>query len=345
MYCISLLNSVSELYKEKVLSFEKSWLSGQDFFEINTSGSTGKPKSIALSREQMIASATITGKTFGLAGGDVAFCCLNIEMIAGMMMMVRASVLQLRVVVAEPSSNPIKDLPDDILPDFYAFVPLQIQSILTETPNFISKLNKAKAIIIGGAAVGEQLLTQLQQITAPVYATYGMTETVSHIAIRRLNGEASEPYFSVLEGVEIDIDTRDCLKIKADATNHKWIQTNDVVNVIDSKNIVLVGRADNIINSGGVKIQLEKVEQLIDIQAIVSGFLLPRFFVFGLPHERLGTHLVLFVEGANVDFPKNFFSSFPKYHVPKEIFFVEKFRETASGKIDKYQTVQSSSLG
>ena len=328
-------------YEQKVINFCENWLGGQQNFILKTSGSTGEPKPIKLTRNQMIASAKLTGKTFGLEIGDTALVCLNVEYIAGIMMLVRGMELSLKLIIVEPSGNPFNHLEYHKF-DFLAFVPLQLQNVLIEEKN-IEILNKAKAIIVGGAAVNEVLENKIQKLNVPVYSTYGMTETVSHIAIKQLNGERKSHNFQVLEGVKLGIDERNCLNITAEASNNELVQTNDIVEILNEKEFNLVGRFDNIINSGGVKIQLEKVEKLIENEIKILNP--KRYFAYGIPNEKLGQKLILFVEGKepNVDvknaFVDNLKSVLSKYEIPKEIYFVEKFIETPTGKIDKKSVI------
>ena len=324
-------------YEQKVINFCQKWIDGQQEFVLKTSGSTGEPKPINLTRNQMIASAKMTGKTFGLKEGDSALICLNVDYIAGIMMLVRGMELGLKLTIVEPSGNPLQNLENQYF-DFHAFVPLQLQNLL-ENKKIIEFLNKSKAIIVGGAAVNEVLNKEIQKLSVPVYSTYGMTETVSHIAIKRLNGVNKNDNFQVLEGVKIGIDGRNCLNIIAEATNDVLIQTNDIVEIINEKEFQLIGRFDNIINSGGVKIQLEKVEKLIENEIKILNP--KRYFAYGIEDKKLGQKLVLFVEGEAVNsnlkntFLINIQSVLSKYEIPKEIYFVEKFIETATGKIDK----------
>lgn len=212
----------------------------------------------------MQASARLTGQTLGLQPGDAALVCLNVRYVAGVMMLVRGLELGLSLTIQEPSGNPLANL--DPATDrfaFAAFVPLQLQTILEQTPDKMPILNGMKAIVVGGAATSLALERALQVITAPVYATYGMTETVSHIALRRLNGPDASEVFTALDGVTLGTDERGCLHSTAAATNFEQIQTNDVVELIDPAHFRLLGRADRVINSGGVKIQPERVEQII----------------------------------------------------------------------------------
>jgi len=324
-------------YEQKTISFCQKWLVGQMEFIIKTSGSTGEPKLIVLTRNQMIASAKLTGKTFGLKQGDRALVCLNIEYIAGMMMLVRGMELGLKLTIVEPSGNPFQTLTNQAF-DFFAFVPLQMQNLLEKEKNKII-LNAAKAIIIGGAAVNEVLENEIQNLKVPVYSTYGMTETVSHIAIRRINGVNKSNNFQVLEGVKIGLDERNCLNIIAEASNNELIQTNDIVEILNENEFELIGRFDNIINSGGVKIQLEKVEKLIENEIKILNP--KRYFAYGVPDDKLGQKLVLIIEGeeVNSEFKELFFKNIQlilsKYEVPKEIYFVKNFIETQTEKIDK----------
>jgi o-succinylbenzoate---CoA ligase len=263
--------------------------------------------------------------------------CLNVEYIAGMMMLVRGMVLGLKLTIIEPSGNPFQELENTIF-DFYAFVPLQLENILNEEKN-VAILNQAKAIIVGGAAVNEVLEQKIQQLNVPTFSTYGMTETVSHIAIRRLNGENKSEHFKVLESVKIGLDDRNCLNIISESSNNKLVQTNDIVEIVSKKEFRLIGRFDNIINSGGVKIQLEKVEKAIEKE--IQIFNPKRYFAYGIPDEKLGQKLVLVVETDIFDEKlKEVFLSkikliLPKYEIPKEIIFIKSFQETPTGKIDK----------
>ncbi|MES2519223.1 MAG: AMP-binding protein [Bacteroidota bacterium] len=330
------------VYEQKVIDFCQKWLTGQLEFVLKTSGSTGEPKPIFLNRNQMIASAKLTGKTFELKRGDSALVCLNVDYIAGMMMLVRGMVLGLKLIVVEPSSNPLELLEDKDF-DFAAFVPLQLQTILDSQVN-IRIVNGMKAVIVGGAAVNEVLEKKIQELTVPVFSTYGMTETVSHIAVRRMNGVGKSDNFTVLEGVKVGLDERNCLNIIADASNNELIQTNDIVEMLGENTFKLMGRFDNIINSGGVKIQLEKVEKATenDIQMLNP----KRYFAYGIPDEKLGQKLVLVLEKDFLDqneidsFLKNIGSVLSKYEIPKEILFIEKFLETPTGKVDKRGTIE-----
>ncbi|MCX6216050.1 AMP-binding protein [Spirosoma sp.] len=342
-------------YEEEALAFCQSWLQGQQRFTLYTSGSTGTPKPIELTRAQMQASAQLTGQTLGLQTGDRALVCLNIRYVAGIMMLVRGLELGLPLTIIEPSANPLLDFTPAI--DTFAFtalVPLQVQTILEQKPEKTQLLDGMKAILIGGAATSPALEKQLSAIKAPIYATYGMTETVSHIALRRLNGPDASELFTALIGVQLGTDARGCLYITSAATNFDLIQTNDVVELLPdagtgNTQFRLLGRADRIINSGGVKIQPEQVEQLISkqltLESVSNSVLIPRFFVTGLPDKRLGQRVVVVCEQVAIEsqqwekIQKIIREKLGAYAVPKDILPVARFLETPTGKIDQKATI------
>lgn len=333
-------------YEADALDFCRAWLSGKDTFTLHTSGSTGTPKPITLTRAQMRASAHLTGQTLGLQAGDAALVCLNIRYVAGIMMLVRGLELSLPMTILEPGSNPLAGFDPASTPfRFTAFVPLQLQTILETAPETLPILDRMKAILVGGAATSPALEQALQVIEAPMYATYGMTETVSHIALRRLNGPERSDVFTALDGVTIGTDDRNCLHIRSAATNFERIQTNDVVELIDSTRFRLLGRADRVINSGGVKVQPEPVEQVI--QNVLASFgLTTRLFVAGLPDERLGQRVVVFLEKQVIDpdqwaaVQNSIRQQIGPYAVAREAITVNEFVETPTGKIDQVRTIE-----
>ena len=339
-------------------SFLDQWRAGQATFTLHTSGSTGVPKPIELTRTQLEASARLTGQTFGLLPGDRALVCLNTAYIAGVMMLVRGAVLGLDLTIVEPSANPLTPFdPATTRFDFAAFVPLQLQTILATVgtsghPSALPILNGMKAILVGGAATSPALEAGLQLIDAPVYATYGMTETVSHIAIRRLNGPARSDLFTVLPGVTVGTDERGCLHITAAATNNLLVQTNDVVELLAPEQadaqvrFRLLGRADSIINTGGVKVQPEPIEAVIGRQ-LAEWDLSPRLFVAGLPDERLGQRVVLFCENLTLTtgqwqaVQQAVRDAIGPYAVPRAWYTTGTFAETPTGKLDRKAVIQA----
>lgn len=327
-------------FETATFDFIRDWLSGKEEFVIHTSGSTGQPKEIVLSRTQLQYSAARTVEALGLVAGDRALVCLNTEYIAGKMMLVRALERGLWIIAAEPSSNPFNFITSDV--DFTALVPLQLEKILNAKEH--ARLNNMKAVIVGGAPVSDILHQAIQKIKAPVYATYGMTETISHIALQRLNGDRPTAYFSALPGIEIDQDARGCLVIKAPHLPEKII-TNDVVEIFEGGKFRWLGRWDNVINTGGIKVMPEKIEAAIEKIFSQLG-IHQKFFVHGIPDKNLGSKIILAVEGdefsAKNDVIKRLHQTFSKYEIPKEIIFISQFVYTETGKVNRKKTLKIS---
>lgn len=329
-------------YEQHTLEFCRQWQNGQERFVLHTSGSTGEPKPIVLTRDQMTASARMTGKALRLAPGDRALVNLNTRYIAGIMMLVRGMELGLQQTVIEPSAMPLAGFGPEARFEFLSFVPLQLLNIL-EDQTKTELLDSAKAIIVGGAPVSGALEDQLQRIEAPVYQTYGMTETVSHIALRRINGPQKQDFYTLTAGIRLTADHRGCAVIDTGFPGLLPVVTNDIVELITSGTFRWLGRADNVINSGGVKVQAEKIERKVEE---FFGFLniKKRFFVTGLPHPQLGESITLFIEGNPLHnhIQSNLIEllqlSLTKYELPKSFRYVPLFAETPTGKIDTSRT-------
>ncbi len=337
-------------YEKRVLRFCQQWLSGQETFTLNTSGSTGKPKAITITRAQMATSARLTGGALGLQPGDRALVCLSADYIAGIMMLVRGFELGLHLTIIDPTGNPLAQFPTEAVFDFTAFVPLQLQEILTCSPDKAAILNRMRGILVGGAPISIALQAQLQPVTAPIYHTYGMTETVSHIALKRLNGPRASDYFVPFAGVELGLDERGCLTIKSPLTGGKKLYTNDLVELRPDGSFIWLGRIDNIINTGGVKVQVEKVETALEkflYQYHNGAYAGRRFFVGPLKHPRFGQAVVAVIEGRPFDGEKGLLPDtktlihrqlskwLTKYETPQEFYFLDQFSETPTGKIDR----------
>ena len=328
---ISQSAKVQSEFESNTFSFIRSWLNGEQHITLKTSGSTGTPKEITLTRQQLLDSATRTINKLRLTDKYTALVCLDTKYIAGKMMLVRALEASMNIVAIEPSSDPLKDLP--VQPDFGAFVPLQLDEIFKNKTS-LTKLNRFKSIIIGGAAVSPSLLEKIKTLSCDVYATYGMTETVSHIALQKLNGSDAQTSFEVLSGITITTDERDCLVI----TLPEFIEpviTNDVVQVIDGRHFKILGRFDNVINSGGIKLMPESIEKKIE------PLLAQPFFVAGVPDDRLGTRLVLIIEGTPpTDIAIKLKNTLPAYEVPKEILHTGQFIRTETHKINRAKSFE-----
>ena len=305
-----------------VNQFISEWYSPSNEMDLQTSGSTGKPKFISVKKKWMKNSAQLTGKTFGLKEADSALLCMPMKYVAGKMMVVRALELGLDLKVVEPSSSPLKNINDSI--DFAAMVPLQLE-------NSIDQLEKVNTLIVGGGSVNLKLVEKLQSVKTQVFGTYGMTETLTHVAIKPLNGPGKSELFQALDGVHFEIDDKGCLVIHAPMLNPESIVTNDIVELVDKSSFQWLGRFDNVINSGGIKIIPEVVEA-----KLATVILNRRFFIAGVADESLGEKVILVVEKESVNIT---LESLEKYEKPKDIYFIPKFVETKSGKIHRQTTL------
>ena len=320
-------------FEKKVLQFLEDWFSHSETVSVQTSGSTGIPKVFEIEKKRMLNSAKMTCDFLGLKEGDTALLCLPVQYISGKMMLVRAIERKLKVIISVPSSAP--EISENV--EFCAMTPLQVQ-------NSLDKIHFIKNLIIGGAAVSEKLKSQISrelstinhQPSTNIYETYGMSETLSHIALKQIS-PVQEEYFTVLNDVEISVDERNCLKIFAPKLNPEILQTNDIVELMhfdsaqgDKKQFKFLGRFDNVINSGGVKIFAEELENLVKKH-------IDRDLVFlGKTDEILGEKLVLVIEGSEDGNLKSQISNLKfenKFHSPKEIFFLEKFPRAENGKV------------
>ncbi len=311
-----------EDFEKPVGDFLLDWFDGKPHIEMRTSGSTGTPKIIQVNKQSMVNSALATGNFFDLHSGDRALQCLPVKYVAGKMMLIRAIILGLDLDYVAPSSHPMKGLTDKY--DFVAMVPLQAQNSLKELQN-------VKKLIVGGARISASLEKQLIKLPTEVFETYGMTETITHIAAKRVG----EKMFTVLPNVSISNDERDCLVIHApNIISEDTVITNDLVELVNEKQFKFLGRIDNIINSGGVKIIPEQVEQKLAEK--ING----RFFITSKEDMDLGEKVVLVLEGEVFEIDKSIFNSLDKYEHPKEILFISKFKETENGKVLRKESLK-----
>jgi len=347
-----------------VQEFTRAWLRGDEAFTVHTSGSTGAPKPIQLRRRQMIASARATGAALGLTAGMTALVCLPVRYIAGRMMLVRGFELGLNLVIVEPRADPLAALPAEIAIDFAAVAPLQMQTLLeqalvahndscfpddtTQAFRYRRRLDAMHAILVGGGPLTPALEAQIRQLAAPVYHTYGMTETATHVALRRLNGASASPAFIPLPGVVTGVDGRGCLQLRGPMTDDVLLQTNDLVELQADGAFIWIGRWDNVINSGGVKVHVESVEATLAAIAADQpelGLARRRYFVAGLPDDRLGQVVTLVVEGGALQEDQMqqlrwaASQALPRHHAPRQIIFAPRFAETPTGKIDRTATL------
>ena len=311
-------NAIMEYLKEKkdYYNFLKSWFDDKDYVLTNTSGSTGKPKEIKLKKLDLIESSKLTARYFDLKVGDKVINCLPIKYIAGKMMLVRSLVLGLDLYIFPVTSSPISDLKNNY--ELIAFTPIQLENSIP----FIEKINK---VLVGGSPVQKTLKEKILNSKSTVYETYGMTETITHIAAKNLS--MGEKEFTSLPGIEIG--KRDnCLFIKPNHLSVKMVQTNDVVELTNKNKFLLIGRKDFIINSGGVKLNPEAIEKKL------AKYISADFIISSIDNAKFG-EVVTLVFKKNI--PENYnkaFTNLSKYEIPKEVLVIDNFPEN-NGKINR----------
>jgi len=317
----------------EIRAFLEEWGNEELSISVKTSGSTGKPKLIRLLKSDMIASAELTGEYFNLKNPQTALLCLPVKYIAGKMMLVRAMVLGLDLISVKPSSNPIIDCVQSI--SFAAMTPMQVNTVLNQSPD---KLNLIEQLIIGGAPVNSILESKLQEVKTHCYSTYGMTESITHIAVKKINGKYKSKYFEALPNITFQPNKDDCLIIKTPHLSTSIITTSDIIKIIDKQTFKWIGRIDNVINSGGIKIHPEELETKIS-----NLFHNTRFFFSSVPDELLGQRLVLVIESENniSDLESSLEKLLNTFEMPKTIFYTDSFLETKTRKLDRIKTLQS----
>ncbi|MFV0471571.1 MAG: AMP-binding protein [Paludibacteraceae bacterium] len=330
---IDLLASNSLSWQNEIYFFLRCWFDKKDSTTLRTSGSTGVPKKIDLAKELMRNSARATNDFFGLDTTKTALLCLPASYIAGKMMIIRAMMGGCNLISVEPSSNPFEHIQNAI--DFTALTPYQLQHSLESL-----KKIEVKHIIVGGGEINLALAEKIDTLPSTVFETYGMTETASHIALRQLNGNSKSSYFETLQGIYVNQDKRNCLTIKAPRLFDGIMKTNDMVEIISDNKFRWLGRADNIINSGGIKILPEQIERKI------AGCVSEKYFISSLPDDFLGQQVILVIESEKYPLPKetalktNLKNLLQKYEIPKNIFFLPKFRYSSTYKILKKDTLR-----
>ena len=312
-------------FEEVIGVFLLDWLDASETITIQTSGSTGQPKKIKVSKQAMVHSAVRTGEFFDLQVGDRALLCLPVDYIAGKMMLVRAMILGLDLIIKAPKTA--LDLSGQSF-DFCAMVPLQAQKTLPY-------LSQIKTLLIGGAPLSFDLRQALTKIHPNCFETYGMTETVSHIAAKNLS--KGERVFTILPDISIAVDDNDCLVVKAPKLTSEVLYTNDVVTLVSNDSFKWLGRFDNVMNSGGIKIYPEQIEKVLQDQ--ISN----RFYITSIPDKLLGQKVILIIEGKSQELELDF-SEIEINKRPKNIYFIKEFCETTSGKIQRQKTLETLNL-
>ena len=332
--------------------FLNEWLDGNSRLLVHTSGSTGDPKPMWVEKQRMLNSARMQCDFLGLRRGDTALLCMNLKYIGAKMVVVRAIERGLKLLAVSPSGHPLSawaalraqdvevaDFSEGahatvrkareeelVAPSFAAMVPMQVYNTL-QVPDEARWLRGIRQLIIGGGAIDSGLETALQTCQHAVWSTYGMTETLSHIALRRLNGAEASEWYRPFEGVTVSLNSDDCLVIDAPMVHEGLLATHDRAVIRPGRGFKILGRKDNVIVSGGVKIQIEEVEKAL------APHLHEPFVIARRPDVKFGEAVVLLTEAADCDAVMTVCRRvLPAYWVPKDVMHVDKIPMTETGK-------------
>ena len=306
------------------LDFLLDWCAPNPEIFTQTSGTTGTPKTITLKKSAMCASAKKTGDFLALQAGNKALLCLSSAHIAGKMMLVRAWLVGFELTITQPSAAPLTGKEGNW--DFAAMVPHQAAGSLKD-------LHRIKKLILGGGEISQKLWNQLIEVPSQIFQTFGATETVSHFAMRRVLGQPTEQPYRCLPGVSVAANAANCLVVMAPDILEKPLETNDVVDIIDVQQFFWKGRLDHVVNSGGIKIHPEQLEQ----RCAAAGF--ENVVFIGAPHATLGTQLIAVVQQSQPNL-RQLFEKWHPYEKPKEIVVLKNWPLTDSGKL-KRQAMQA----
>ena len=325
--------------------FLSEWNNDSDRVLVHTSGSTGKPKPMMVEKKRMLNSARITCDFLGLKPGDSALLCMSLDYIAGKMVVVRSIERHLHLISVSPSGHPLKDVNEEIT--FAAMVPMQVYNTL-QVPEERERLSRIRHLIIGGGAIDAALEKELKSFPGniAIWSTYGMTETLSHIALRRINGDEPSEWYQPFDSVHISQTEEGCLVIDAPQVCAETLVTNDIVeiepyiyNKVEKLRFRIKGRKDNVICSGGIKIQIEEVETLL------KPHLEKPFMLAKKKDGKFGEIAVLLTEDEDIkkveatvrrllsdESEKSSDHKKYKYWIPKEFRYVEHLPLTETGK-------------
>lgn len=309
--------------------FLDEWLSPKPTVLVHTSGSTGEPKPLLVEKRRMEASARATIKALGLKPGSSALLCMSLKYIAGKMMVVRSLVGNLRLISVEPSGHPLAHVDEPI--DFAAMVPLQVYNSM-ENPLEMERLKAIHNIIIGGGSIDATMERRLSDFPNAVWSTYGMTETLSHIALRRINGTKASQWYTPLENVRVSLSGDGCLVVDAPDVCAEKLVTHDCAEIHpDGHRFRIIGRKDNVIDSGGIKLHFEDLERKLRPW-------LPPFLITKVPHPKFGEAVVLMIErqGSPEKSPSNFEKSLRDFEKPLR-YFEKPLRDLLEQHLEKYE--------
>lgn len=307
--------------------FLEEWRDESPYVRVQTSGSTGAPKQMLVEKRRMLASARRTNDFLGLQPGDTALLCMSLDYIAGKMMVVRALERNLKLMRVEPSGHPlaVTQMGQSPCITFAAMVPMQVYNSL-QVAEERERLKEIRQLIIGGGAIDEALAEELKDFPHGVWSTYGMTETLSHIALRRLNGDEASEWYTPFPSVEVSLSEDGCLVIDAPEVCEERLVTNDIAALGDDGRFRILGRKDNVICSGGLKIQAEEVERQL------HPHLREPYLITKRHDARLGEAMVLLTEGSVSEARQVCERILTKYHQPRAYLHVDHIPLTETGK-------------
>ena len=330
--------------------FLEEWNNPSPYVHVQTSGSTGVPKPMLVEKSCMLASACRTNDFLGLQPGNTALLCMSLDYIAGKMMVVRAIERNLKLISVPPSGHPLqtsgdgsflfdplsaetvkqkRTVPKCLDVCFVAMVPLQVYNSL-QVSEERERLRKIRHLIIGGGAIDDELANELKDFPNAVWSSYGMTETLSHIALRRLNGPDASDWYTPFPSVRVSLSSEGCLVINDPDVCSESLVTNDIAE-LSSQGFRILGRKDNIICSGGLKIQAEQLERQL------RQFLRVPYIITKRPDGKFGEIVVLLTEGSVDEAREICERIFPKFHQPRAYFHVSHIPLTATGKPARHE--------
>ena len=322
--------------------FLSEWQNDSPYVHVQTSGSTGAPKPMLVEKRRMLASARITCDFLHLQPGDTALLCMSLDYIAGKMMVIRSLERGLKLIEVEPSGHPLSTI-RSALPlgsaknytlDFAAMVPLQVYNSL-QVPEERERLMQIRHLIIGGGAIDDEMAAQLKSFPHAVWSTYGMTETLSHIALRRLSGPEASEWYTPFPSVKVSLSDEGCLVIDAPEVCSERLITNDIADLSlgpgPSDRFRILGRKDNVICSGGIKIQAEELERQLRPHLRVP------YLISKRPDAKFGEVVVLLTEGSVDEARQVCERVLPKFHQPRAYMHVDQIPLTATGKPQRWK--------
>lgn len=308
-------------------------LLGGSSIPAHTSGTTGPPKNVSIGRNDLVNSARLTSTTFDLKPGDRTLHCLPCAFIAGKMMLVRAFVLGLDLHVIDPRGSVLDNLKVHDRFRFTAMLPLQLHRALQEDRTRVER--QFDTILLGGGPVSQALIDDLHGLGTKVLLSYGSTETVTHAALRAVNGPGRSELFSAIGHCHFARDPRGCLVVYTPHLRAKQHVTNDLVELIDDTHFRWLGRFDNVILSGGRKIFPEQLE------AKTAGIIPYPHYFSGIPDPVLGQAISLTLETERPQdevlphVMEKLLFALERHELPRRVIAVRRIARTGSGKIKR----------